>query len=672
MVKNGQVIYNKAVREAMRTEKGGFPMFCTKCGYQNPEGSQYCNHCGELLTAAPSEKKYSLRNSRRRRERSSSKLPLIFAGILVVLAALSVIIYYILTGWNATPPAEIVSMRVDPFGAKMTVNSSQTFTAIGTTSDQKEIQLIDVSWSVNPETLGTIDTAGVFKPSSAGDGEIMATATTKSGGKTATATLSIVSGAVVAKIDIMPASVNLAVNDEQSFRVKALDKSGMEVTITPEWAVLETDLATINENGLFKALKPGNVTITANYNYNGINVSGSAVAMIREGPASAIRRIEISPSVLQLKTGEIYQFIAKGFDRDDKAVTITPSWQMVGAVGNIDANGNFTANQEGQATIEALFEGLVATADITVSAEGLAIQRYTFGDQIFSLDIPDNWEISEGGSLVKFLAPTQTDTLFSYTAIVGYEDVGAKDLSTYVQENKDWALGKFPQAKFTEEPRQFGQVSGTVLTLEAPGYQGLLAAAVSNSTGYYFFGYAPQKNFTAMEATLRRMVNQWAIGSSVSPSPSPTASSGPQTFTSSANGFAFTYPEGWQEGSLPVAVAYITGPLVQNYMPNMSVLVNQLTDGMALQDFAAFIERTQLQKSYADYQSLSLESSTINGLPGMKRVFSVTFQGQPLKDIQYYIVRGSVGTLITFDSSAEAFDSVVSVFDQIVSSFRFF
>ena len=114
MVNNGQVIYNKAVRKAMRTEKGGFPMFCTKCGHQNPEGSQYCNHCGDLLTAAPSEKKYSLRNSRRQRERSSSKLPLIFAGILVVLAALSVIIYYILTGWNATPAAEIVSLRVDP------------------------------------------------------------------------------------------------------------------------------------------------------------------------------------------------------------------------------------------------------------------------------------------------------------------------------------------------------------------------------------------------------------------------------------------------------------------------------------------------------------------------------------------------------------------------------
>lgn len=649
-------------------------MFCTKCGHQNPEGSQYCNHCGELLTAAPSEKKYSLRNSRRRRERSSSKLPLIFAGILVVLAALSVIIYYILTGWNATPPAEIISIRVDPSGVKMTVNSSQTFTAIGTTSDQKEITPSEISWSVNPETLGkitSVDNGVVFRPSAAGDGSIMATITTQSGEKTATATLSVVSGAAVAKIDILPASVNLALNDEQTFRVKALDKSGMEVTITPEWAVLETDLATIDENGLFRALKPGNVTITANYDYNGINVSGSAVAMIREGPASAIRRIEISPSVLQLKTGEIYQFIAKGFDKEDKAVTITPSWQMVGAVGTIDANGNFTADQEGQATVEALFEGLVATADITVSAEGLAIQRYTFGDQIFSLDIPDNWEISEGESLVKFTAPTQTDTLFSYTAIVGYEDVGEKDLSTYVQENKDWALGKFPEAKFTEEPRQFGQVSGMVITLEAPGYQGLMAAAVSNNTGYFFFGYAPQKNFTSMEATLRRMVNQWAIGSNVSPSP--TASPpGPQTFTSSTNGFAFTYPEGWQESSNPATVGFITGPLVQNYMPNMSVSVDNLTEGMALQDFAAFIERNRLQKSYPDYQSLSLESATINGLPGLKRVFSVTFQGQPLKDIQYYIVRGSVGTLITFDSSADAFDAVVSVFDQIVSSFRFF
>jgi hypothetical protein len=647
-------------------------MYCTKCGYQNPEGSLYCNHCGELLTAAPSEKKYSLRNSRRRRDRSSSKLPLIFAGILVVLAALSVIIYYILTGWNATPPSEIVSLRVDPSGMKMTLNSSQTFTAIGTTSDQKEIALSDVSWSVSPETLGIIDTAGVFKPSAAGDGKIIATTPTKNGDKTATATLSVVSGAVVAKIDILPASVNLVVNDQQTFRVKALDKTGVEVTIAPEWAVLEKDRATIDADGLLIALTPGNVTITANYSYNGMNVSGSAVAMIREGSASVIRRIEISPLVLQLKTGEIYQFIAKGYDRDDKAVTITPSWQMVGAVGDVDANGNFTAKQEGQATIEALFEGLVATADITVSGEGLAIQRYTFGDQVFSLDIPDNWEISEGEKLVKFLDPTQTDTLFSYTAIVGYEDVGEKDLAAYVQENKDWALGKFPDAKFTDEPRQFGQVSGTVITLEAPGYNGLLAAAISNNTGYYFFSYTPHKNFTAMEATLRRMINQWAIGSNVSPSPSPTASPGPQTFTSSSNGFAFTYPESWQESSNPATVAFITGPLVQNYMPNMSVSVDNLADGMTLEDFAAFIERNRLQKSYPDYKSLSLESSSINGLPGLKRIFSVTFQGQPLTEIQYYVARGSIGTLITFDSSAEAFDSVVSVFDQIVSSFRFF
>jgi hypothetical protein len=79
-----------------------------------------------------------------------------------------------------------------------------------------------------------------------------------------------------------------------------------------------------------------------------------------------------------------------------------------------------------------------------------------------------------------------------------------------------------------------------------------------------------------------------------------------------------------------------------------------------------------LRNFYDNYQSLSLENITLGGQPAAKRIFTISFQGQPLQEIQYYVVRGTRGYLVTFDISLDAFQALNPAFDQIAGSFSFF
>lgn len=643
---------------------------CNNCGQDNPEGSRYCNYCGEPLSASLSEKSYTVKVSKRKRRRQTPKLPLVFVGLLIVLCILVYLVYRILVPGTSVANQEIVRIKIDPTFQQLTTDASVSFSLIGIQKDGKETKLKDsISWTVTPSNVGEIAGDGLFRPTAPGEADIEA----KYKDLTATARVKVIEAANVAKITILPSNVTLAVNEEQQFRVKAEDKSGNEVDVQAKWDVLDKDIGTIDQNGLFKALKPGNATVLASYSANNAELSASAVVIVREGPPSPVRRIEISPSSIDLKKGEIYQFICKGYDQNDNPTTVTPTWEVIGNVGTIDANGNFTAMEEGQATIQAIYNGMTATAEITVSAEGLSFQRYTFPAVNSSFDYPSNWSLMESDKFVKLTSPTQTDTLFSYTFILGYEELTeGKTLSDYVQENKDWAKGKFPDASFQEEDKTFGEAPGKILVLTAAKYKALIGCSVSNNWGFYFFGYAPLNNFDQYESIFRRTLNSWYIpASKTTTTTTTTTASTSQTYTSTNYGFSFTYPENWQLGNLPGVVVYLTGEMVADYLPNMTVKVEELTTSMSAMDLAQKIEKERLQNFYQDYRSISLEEVPVGNLIGVKRVFTLTFQGQPLKDIQYYVVRGNLGYLITFDVSADGFDQVVSIFDQIVSSFSF-
>jgi predicted transcriptional regulator len=641
---------------------------CNNCGQQNPEGSRYCNYCGEPLTATLPEKTYTVKVSKKKRRRQTPKLPLIFVGLLIILCVLVYLIYRIFVPSTPESSQEIVRIKIDPSFKQLTTDASLSFSVIGVQKDGKEVKLKEgITWTVDPSDIGKIEGNGLFKPSAQGEAAIEA----KYKELTATARVKVIEAANVAKITVLPANVTLAVNEEQQFRIKAEDKSGNEVDVQAKWSVLEKDIGTIDQNGLFKALKPGNATILATYSMNNAELSAYAGVIVKEGPPSPVRRIEISPSSIELKKGEIYQFICKGYDQSDNPTTVTPSWEVIGNVGTIDENGNFTAIEEGQATIQAIYNGMTATADVAVSQEGLSFERYTFPEVNSSFDYPSNWALVESEKFLKLTSPTQTDTLFSYTFILGYEELSeGKTLSDYVQENKDWAKGKFPDATFQEEDKLFGEAPGKILTLSSAKYKALIGCSVSNHWGFYFFGYAPLNKFDQYEGTFRRILNSWYIPSSQTPTPTPTAA-GPQTYTSTNYGFSFTYPENWQLGNLPGVVVYLTGEIVANYLPNMTVKVEELATPMSAMELAQKIEKERLKNFYQDYQSVSLEDVSLGNATGVKRIFTLTFQGQPLKDIQYYVVRGNLGYLITFDVSLDGFDQIVGVFEQIASSFSF-
>ncbi len=81
--------------------------------------------------------------------------------------------------------------------------------------------------------------------------------------------------------------------------------------------------------------------------------------------------IDITPGDVNLNIGETVQFVAKGIDAEQMAVSLIPQWSADG--GDIDATGLFTANQTGTFTITAANqEGIISgTANVTVASIGI-------------------------------------------------------------------------------------------------------------------------------------------------------------------------------------------------------------------------------------------------------------------------------------------------------------
>lgn len=137
------------------------------------------------------------------------------------------------------------------------------------------------------------------------------------------------------------------------------------------------------------------------------------------GVAGAPASIEVTPNAT-LTIGTTQQFVAIGYDADDRVTTITPVW-AASAGGTINANGLFTAgNTPGiyTAAVSATSNGLTGTANVTVIAGAvatitvtpnpdttlvLATQQFTAvardaGNNILPITV--TWSVTNGGGAV--------------------------------------------------------------------------------------------------------------------------------------------------------------------------------------------------------------------------------------------------------------------------------
>ena len=292
---------------------------------------------------------------------TSSRLTTSFVIALASLGALSACDFH-----EVTAPGSIFTLEVIPDSVTLPVNGTQRFIALGRDADGIEVE-VSPTWSV-VNGGGTIDPSGDFTAGPT-PGTYSGTVQATSGGISATATVTVVVGAL-ASITVSPHPDTLAVGGLQQFTAVGRDVAGNVVPITPTWSS-DNGGGIISGSGQFTAGNtPGTYSNTVTATSGG--VSGDATVVVIAGPLASIA---VTPNPDTTAVTLTQQFTAVGRDAGGNVVPITPAWSVVNGGGDINGSGLFTAGTSPGSfanTVVATSGGISGNATVVVIAGALA------------------------------------------------------------------------------------------------------------------------------------------------------------------------------------------------------------------------------------------------------------------------------------------------------------
>ncbi|MBP5656636.1 Ig-like domain-containing protein, partial [Candidatus Saccharibacteria bacterium] len=131
-----------------------------------------------------------------------------------------------------------------------------------------------VTFSSSDEKTATVSKTGLLKAKQAGQATITAKA---ENGVTATMAVTVLEKIKVSTIKLNPA--NLSIEEKKSARIEAEVLPANAADKTLEWSSSDKTIATVNNDGLVKAVKPGKATITAK---SSNNITAKATVTITE------------------------------------------------------------------------------------------------------------------------------------------------------------------------------------------------------------------------------------------------------------------------------------------------------------------------------------------------------------------------------------------------------
>ncbi|MBP3443690.1 MAG: Ig-like domain-containing protein, partial [Methanocorpusculaceae archaeon] len=266
----------------------------------------------------------------------------------------------------AAAPAEII---IEPASASVNCSETVSFTAVVTDIRGNVIPDAPVSWSVNTDDFGTIDSNGNFTAVASlteQDGTVTVTAyPTGSPGITATATVTVI-GFHATEILLTPASATLEVGDTTTLTAVVKDQFGNNLEVPVTWTSSNTAAGTVSE-GVVTAVQEGTTTITASSGRASNTTEISVIAAIPRTMTLTVDKDSINATETAL-------FTATVFDKNSNVIPGSPlNWTVSPTTAGTIENGLFTANKSafGTVTITAQAKDnttLIASQEITVIA----------------------------------------------------------------------------------------------------------------------------------------------------------------------------------------------------------------------------------------------------------------------------------------------------------------
>jgi uncharacterized protein YjdB len=186
--------------------------------------------------------------------------------------------------------ATVISITITPANPSVAKGETEQLTATGNLSDGTTEDLTDqVSWTVSPDTLATVNATGLLTAEDVGAGVIHAEFVEENGTLILGTTDLTVTAATLTSIAVTPATSSIAKGTTVQLTATGTFSDGSTQVLIPtslSWTATSTPVGvpTVNENGLVTATAVGIATITATQG----GVSGSAKVTVTPAVATQL------------------------------------------------------------------------------------------------------------------------------------------------------------------------------------------------------------------------------------------------------------------------------------------------------------------------------------------------------------------------------------------------
>ena len=282
---------------------------------------------------------------------------------------------------SSTPVPTITSFDITPAASTIDRGDTLQLQAAVTFSDGNVVTVTDdATWSSSDTSIVTVDdstTKGLVQADATNTGAPTVTALYE--GLAAQSVITVRSP-VIESVTVTPADEVINVSENQQYQATAnlSDGTTNDVTSSATWAVDNTDLAAISNQGLVTTNSEdfGSISVTASVTESGSTFSNSVSASIGacDEADPAIQSLDVTPASLNTAAGQFTAFTATATYCADNSVTLSRTNDVTwssddSAVFDIgENNGQGVATGVGSTQISATLGATTTAAAVTVSA----------------------------------------------------------------------------------------------------------------------------------------------------------------------------------------------------------------------------------------------------------------------------------------------------------------
>ena len=287
---------------------------------------------------------------KRKRNRTIANI-MIYSGIGLLIVACAVLVAVIFNGNNGS---SIKSLDITNSGEiTLRVGHSQQI-KVKTEPADTEYALSYVSGDAS---VATVSLDGKVTAVKNGKTEI----TVSSGELSDTITVNVKKD-IIESLDVSLAALSLDGGEEQKVEAKLTPADAKDVKLS--WKSADTDVATVDKNGVVKGVNTGETTVTLTDSVTGLSKDISVTVNGLELPES----MKFDKDSVTVEVGDVYNSVLK-FTPEDITYTGAIYYTSDSSVASVTNEGVITAKSAGNCTIEAYYENdyrLVATMEVTV------------------------------------------------------------------------------------------------------------------------------------------------------------------------------------------------------------------------------------------------------------------------------------------------------------------